>query len=301
MPDDFKITKTALDTLLRAKDGRASLYYLYMLANGDKPHAEVTAALGWSMAEFRAARTVLETVGLCEKATQDTVTAELTLPAYSTADITRSLEGDDAFSELIRYAQTRLSRVLATNDLGRLLGIYSHLGLSAGAVMLLISSCAESAERKSGKGARVGMWQIEREAYKWARTGITTETSAEQFVREIEAREMNLQRIAKLLGLSGKPITDTQAKYLERWEGMALPDEAIYAAYDKTVVNTGSLKWGYMDKILTDWKENGVPDSAAAPKPGRWNPPPQTASAGAHKMSATERRRQREQNGKNGE
>ena len=31
--------------------------------------------------------------------------------------------------------------------------------------------------------------------------------------------------------------------------------DAIELAYDRTVTNTGALKWGYMNKILQTWHE----------------------------------------------
>jgi DNA replication protein DnaD len=36
-----------------------------------------------------------------------------------------------------------------------------------------------------------------------------------------------------------------------------MPDDLILLAYDKTVTNTGSLKWRYMDKIIKSFYELG--------------------------------------------
>ena len=32
----------------------------------------------------------------------------------------------------------------------------------------------------------------------------------------------------------------------------------LAVAYDRTVTNTGALKWGYMNKIVTSWHEKGL-------------------------------------------
>lgn len=34
--------------------------------------------------------------------------------------------------------------------------------------------------------------------------------------------------------------------------------ESIALAYDRTVTNTGSLKWNYMDSIIRSWHEKGL-------------------------------------------
>lgn len=39
---------------------------------------------------------------------------------------------------------------------------------------------------------------------------------------------------------------------------MGFNEEAAAIAYDRTVTNTGSLKWPYMNKILTRWHESGL-------------------------------------------
>ena len=47
--------------------------------------------------------------------------------------------------------------------------------------------------------------------------------------------------------------------------------EALSLAYDRTVVNTGRLSWGYMDKILKSWDARGlyIPEDVEAGDPAR--------------------------------
>ena len=39
---------------------------------------------------------------------------------------------------------------------------------------------------------------------------------------------------------------------------MGFDCETLMDAYDRTVTNTGSLKWSYMNKIVTSWHEKGL-------------------------------------------
>ena len=39
---------------------------------------------------------------------------------------------------------------------------------------------------------------------------------------------------------------------------MGFPDDAIHLAYEKTCLNTGGLKWPYMNSIITSWHEKGL-------------------------------------------
>ena len=265
--------------LLAAKNARACLLYLRLrMAPAADPARDpaLAAELGWSVAELRAAAAELESLGLLPGLLpRRALEPPEELPEYSAADITRAVESDAAFSETLRYTQTRLGRTLTTPDIGKLLGIYQEIGLPAGALMLLVSYCDDRAKRRSGETARVTLRQIEKEAFVWVREGVATEQDAELLVRRLEASELRQNRLLRLLQISGRSPTATERGYLRRWSELPLSDEVIYAAYDKTVVNTGSLKWGYMNRILEDWAANGVPEevdpAGARREPARQN------------------------------
>ena len=60
------------------------------------------------------------------------------------------------------------------------------------------------------------------------------------------------------MGIRGRALTPTESKYIVSWFDMGFDNEAILIAYDRTVTNTGSLKWSYMNKILLSWHEKGI-------------------------------------------
>lgn len=290
---DIVISPEAAERLIRSRDAKAALYYLYLLSGGGAGADDTAAALGWSEAETLSAQASLSAAGLLPSPAIET--AESPAPAYSAGDITAHLEGDPAFAALINYVQTRLARTLSTSDTAKLLGIYDHLGMPAGELMLLVSYCAGRERERKGEAARLGMWAVEREAHRWLRDGIDTEEKAENYLRALEQRSAAVSRLARLVGIRGRDVTASERRFLESWAASGLTDEAIYAAYDRTVMATGSLKWPYMDKIIADWRQNGVPDLSERPA----KTPAASAGekkAAAPRVSAAERLRRKQQN-----
>ncbi len=255
-PRDINISAEASKKLLQSGNGRAALLYIFILTCGRDDVTHASKSLGWTVEETAAAHAVLVSLGLA--APSPIPPENDTLPEYSSEDILLSASGDPAFSSLIEYTRIRLNKLLTQSDLSRLLGIYDHLGLPASVIMLLESYCVERAHRREGEGARVGMWQIEREAYYWKRSGITTESAAEDYIRRRAAIDGRLMEIFRLLQIKNRAPSKTEEGYLLRWAGYGMTDEVIYAAYDRTVINTGSLKWSYMDSILRRWHEKGI-------------------------------------------
>ena len=80
---------------------------------------------------------------------------------------------------------------------------------------------------------------------------------------------------AKLLGINGRALTNTEAKYLGAWLDMGFADEMIGMAYDRTVTNPGTLKWSYMNGILKSWHEKGLHTPAAIRNRDSRRPRPQ--------------------------
>lgn len=261
---DIVISAAAAERILRLRDGRAALYYLHLLSGGGASAESTARALGWSESETLAAQAALSAAGVLPKSE---IEQEAQPPVYSSADLTSKLEGDPAFAALITYTQMRMNRTLSPADTAKLLEIYDHLGMPAGEIMLLVSWCVSRDCAKKGDAARVTMWSIEREAHRWLREGIDTEDKAEQYLRHLEAREADIEKLKAALQIRGRDLTASERRYLEKWSASGLDNEAIYKAYDRTVIATGALKWAYMDRIIEDWMQNGVPNDSAEKKP----------------------------------
>ena len=75
----------------------------------------------------------------------------------------------------------------------------------------------------------------------------------------------------------GRNLTPGEEKYAQSWLDMGFDEEAIAMAYERTCINTGGLKWPYMNSILKRWHDAGLHtadqvragDSKAQPKQDR--------------------------------
>ena len=60
------------------------------------------------------------------------------------------------------------------------------------------------------------------------------------------------------LQIRGRHLTAAEERYAQGWLDMGLEEELIAMAYERTCLNTGGLKWAYMNSILSSWHEKGL-------------------------------------------
>ena len=262
---DNCISAAAVDRLLAAHDGDVALLWLWLARHGQPDLEGAARDLCRTRAEIEAAWEKLRRMDLAEGAESLPTPVHADAPAapaeprfppretpeYTAKDIVE--RGDPAFTALVAEAQRVLGHGLSTPDLKKLFGIYDYLALPAEVVMQLLHYCAASS-----KGRLPSMRYIEQEAYIWADREILTLEQAEAFIAEQARRREERAAVAELLGIRGRELTGTESKHIQSWLEAGTPRELISLAYDRTVTNTGALKWGYMNKILQSWREKGL-------------------------------------------
>ena len=260
------ISLQAADKLIAAHDGDVALLYLYWVRNGDLDEEKAARALCRTLQEIRTAEEKLRRLDLLEKAAAPAVSAPAPaepapveeLPQYTAAEITRRTKGDGAFSVILDEAAKVMGKALGGNDTRMLFGIYDYLGLPAEVILELLHYCQELCRLKYKDSRRPTARFIEQEAYAWANREILTLEQAEEYIHRQKQRRSDMGRLQEALGLQGHTLSPTQEKDLSAWLDQGFPEEAVLLAYDRTVTNTGSLKWGYMRKILQSWHEKGL-------------------------------------------
>ena len=180
------------------------------------------------------------------------------LPEYTSADIVRRSKEDSGFQAVIAQAQHKLGRVLSTAELKTLFGIYDYLALPADVIFMLIGYCIDVFTEKYGPGRLPSMRSIEKEAYSWANKEIITIEQADEYIRNAAEKRSRAGELKTSMGLGSRVLTPTERKYMTSWFDMGFDNEAILIAYDRTVTNTGALKWGYMNKIMLSWHDKGI-------------------------------------------
>lgn len=263
--DNF-ISAASADKLISAHDGDVALLYIYLARTGTRDMEQAAHDLCRTMGEITAAEEKLRRMNLIPgeaaaapaRAKAEYIMPKDELPQYLTADITRHSMEDEKFSVILAEATRVIGHALSSVDIKILFGIYDYLALPAEVVLELLNYCAECCFEKYQNSRKPTAKNIEKEAYIWANREVTTLEQAEEYIRFQKARRSDMGRIKENLGIHGRDLTPTEQRYISSWLDMGFEDEAIAIAYDRTVTNTGGLKWSYMNKILESWKENDL-------------------------------------------
>lgn len=238
---------------LLCANGDAAILYLYIQCGNDP--AEASAALSMSVGRVDCAAATLRQLGLwpMEKKTM-LPTGER--PNYSERDVTEAMDSDASFRSLYGEVQRVLGRTMNTEELKILLSFVRYLGMTPDVIAVLVNYCKDRARQKGGRAP--SLRAIEKEAYAWAERGIDTLEEAAAFIQSRNAHNSRMAHIKHLLQIQGRRLTAAEERYASAWAEMGFEDAAIIMAYEKTCVNTGGLKWPYMNTILKRWHEGNM-------------------------------------------
>ena len=240
--------------LLGAASGDGALLYIYLKA-GNLPN-DAAQVLNMSEARFNCAMATLRQLGLWQEEKQQRILAG-ERPVYSERDVLEADSSDFEFKALRGEVERLLGRNLNTEELKILLGFIRYLGLPADVISVLICYCKDQA-RQRGSLRNPSLRTIEKEAYAWGEQGIDNLEEAAAFIQARNVRHSRMSRLKDQLQVRGRNLTAAEERYAQSWLEMGFEDEVIAMAYERTCLNTGSLKWPYMDKILQRWHEAGL-------------------------------------------
>lgn len=277
------ISPAAADRLISAHDGDLALLYIFMQRTGSADLEKAAGELCRTLGEMEAAYEKLRRMGLAEAVQSCPVRTRAEeklpppdeLPEYPGEYVVSRAAEDPAFSAILHEAERIYGKRLGTPHVRKLFGIYDYFALPAEIIMVLLNYCASTSKLPNGSPRPPSMHYIEQEAYRWVRNEILTLEQAEEYMENARLRQEESTKLAASLGIRGRQLSPTEKKYIEAWlDGKYAPD-VIMLAYDRTVTNTGSLKWGYMNKILENWKEKGfttveeIEEKESRRRPGR--------------------------------
>ena len=285
-----KENREAMQLLTQAADGDAALLYICALAAGGSV-ALKTAAETLRMDEDRAqkAARLLVMYGLGRDAALPPPRGEINVVPE---DILKLQREDVAFRGLVGHTESMLGRVLRRRELETLYSVYTELNLPADVLMLLVNDCS----MRGNLSAR----EIERQAYRWADSGLTTYEEAERHMRRQQYLRAEGARVLRMLGIYDRRPSESEGKYIARWSDWGMSDELLRLAYDRTVLRCGKLEWRYMDKILESWHKQGF-ETVRQVETGDKKTPPRTSQGGRDSVvqavtrAFEEKRKMREQ------
>lgn len=250
---ELNISRDDVRKLLSTLSGDAAILYLYIQCGNDP--AEAAKALNMGTGRVDCAAATLRQLGLWPMEKKPMLpTGER--PNYSERDVYEAMDSDASFRSLYGEIQRVLGKALNTEELKILLGFTRYLGMTPDVIAVLVNYCKDRARQKGGRAP--SLRAIEKEAYAWAERGIDTMEEAAAFIQSQNAHNSRMAHIKHLLQIRGRRLTPAEERYASQWAEMGFEDAAITMAYEKTCINTGGLKWPYMNSILKRWHEAGL-------------------------------------------
>lgn len=268
--------------LLAGANGDCTLLYLYLKAGGNEMQAQ--SALRFTDQRMQMAMTFLKQSGLWNE--EPRVLRPSQPPTYTEQDLIRAQQSS-RFPRLLGEVQRRLGKILSTEECKVLLSIYEYLGMSEEVVSILVSYCIQKARAK-GNSRNPSLHTIEREAYHWADLGIDTMEEAASYMQMQLERQSKAGQLQKILQISGRKLTPAEERYVLQWIDWGFGAKEVEKAYEKTCLNTGGLKWPYMNSILKSWHEQGL-TTVAAIDAGDKAPAPSGGALSSHEIDAIKR------------
>ena len=248
MADEIRISKNFIETELPAAPPSYVSVYLMTLATGGTA-AEVAKKLNTTETEVLFAWGYWKGKGYLQETEEKQETVKPVSserPDYSPQELMQVGRHPDVM-RLFRIAQQKLGKMLNHNDMSMLFSFHDWLGLPIDVIELLLSYCTAN--------GHCGMRYIEKVALGWAEEGITTEEKAVEY---IELRKTGFRTIMKAFGQNRLPVA-TEENYMKKWlQEYKLPMEVVKIACERTVLQTGKASFAYADKIMENWKANGV-------------------------------------------
>lgn len=175
-------------------------------------------------------------------------------------EIASRINTDPEIQMLFSEAEKIFARQLRPRDNQTIIALVDHYGLPSGVALMLLSYCF--------KVQKTSPNYIQSAAAGWAEEGIDTIEKADAKIRVMERRNDFEERLRSALDMTSG-FTPQQKKYIGVWtDEWKFSEEMILLACTKTIDQIGKWKASYTNKILENWKRDGIatPEAADAPK-----------------------------------
>ena len=243
---------------------------LWFAANGGSFEAdECAAAVGYSAADcldamnYWAANGVLRCEGkpAAPTATAAPAPAPIVRPAAvkpQMKEVIAAQKSVPGFAYLLDTVSARLGKPLSHGDMETLLYLTDTAGLPAEVVLMVVEYAVQT--------EHYSMRYIEKTALDWADKEITTIAAAEEHLCRLERCREAMLKVQTVCALS-KPLTANASNmnYAEKWIfAWKIGDDLLRLAYTVCEEKTGAFKAPYIDRVLENWRAQGITTAEGA-------------------------------------
>lgn len=152
---------------------------------------------------------------------------------------------------LYAEAQSKLGRTIGYDGQASLLMLHDNCGLPVEVILMLIGYCVSIDKRNMNYILKVGK--------SWAERDIDTLERAESEIERLTSLNTLWAKFKSLTGITVPRPTSKQSEFLYKWNTQwGFSCDMIYLAYEEMVDHTDKISFPYMDRILENWKENGI-------------------------------------------
>lgn len=239
-----------LDKLIAVGDGDAALLYLYILRNGDSADQK-TIMRSLHMPQERFERALFTLNGLTAPTAPKKEEKVHDAPKYNADELRRARIDDNRFSAVCQSAEDVLGRTLTETQLRCLLTAYDHLGLSAEAIIELLSYL------KKEKGV-VRLADIRKETYLWADMGIISANDAHTYIARKTKEKPLSEAIYRSLGAKEDEPSPKEQRVAAFVLSRGFAPDAVTLAVERTEKQRGQRSLDYTLGILRQWDEKNV-------------------------------------------
>ncbi len=167
--------------------------------------------------------------------------------SYSSDELKQFRE-QEAIEELLFIAEQYLGRTLTASDLNAIIYWFDELKFSPELIEYLIEYCVS----KGHSSIRY----IEKVALAWAESHCRTVEEA----KLINGQYNQLYHtVMKAMGITGRILVSSETAYIDKWKNdFGFSIQLIQTACEKTIQAIHEPSFEYADRILSNWKANGV-------------------------------------------
>lgn len=170
---------------------------------------------------------------------------------YDSTDVSAAISMDKPLSEMLQFAEQILGRTLSGQDAETLYWFYDNLQFSPEVILMLLEYCVSK--------EKTNMKYIEKVAISWHESGISSIEAVSRHIESEQNREEYLWALRKIMGLTGRALTQSEEQYLMKWRTeCGMSEEMVALAYEYCCDQTAKLSFPYMDKIIARWNRQGI-------------------------------------------
>ncbi len=165
-----------------------------------------------------------------------------------TPEQVKQLGDDDDFTQLLYIAQKYMNKVFTPRECEVFAYLYDGLNLSAELLEYLVEYCVQ--------GGHYSIRYLETVALNWHEKGIHTVERARQHTASFSNEAF---AVMKAFGLNDRRPGDTEMSMIRKWfQDWGFTREMVLEACGRTLRATQKPSFAYADRILSEWKKDGV-------------------------------------------